>query len=251
MKGLAWLLAALWWLSVVAPPAQAGDESPESRFDAAKQAYDNGNYSEAGRIFGELIREFPSEPALHFNLGNALARQGRVGEAMAAYLRALLLAPRDPDAQANVRFLRESRGLPSPADPSMLEYAFSRLSRDEWESAATASWWAGSALFILSLLMRGAPRLLRSIGWLLLAVALVAVCGVGYWIWYERQPWAVVTATGQQVLFAPLPDATPHFDVPEGFTLRVTATEGEWLRVQDGSRSGWLPQKAVQIVRLE
>jgi len=53
-----------------------------------------------------------SAPAL-YNLANSYARQGKPALAVLNYERARLLAPRDPDIRANLRYVREASGLPA------------------------------------------------------------------------------------------------------------------------------------------
>ena len=48
-----------------------------------------------------------------YNLANSYARQGKPALAVLNYERARLLAPRDPDIRANLRYVREASGLPA------------------------------------------------------------------------------------------------------------------------------------------
>jgi tetratricopeptide (TPR) repeat protein/serine/threonine protein kinase len=56
------------------------------------------DYVAAITAFQEALRLAPDEPRAHFNLGNALAAQGKVEEAEAAYRKAITLQPSWPDA---------------------------------------------------------------------------------------------------------------------------------------------------------
>src|SRR5271154_5442171 len=47
-----------------------------------------------------------------YNLANSYARAGKPGMAVLNYERARLLAPNDPDIEANLRFVRQSARLP-------------------------------------------------------------------------------------------------------------------------------------------
>ncbi|MEX2585538.1 MAG: tetratricopeptide repeat protein [Balneolaceae bacterium] len=51
----------------------------------ANQAYEEGNYEEAIRLYQQAIDSDPENVRLHFNLGNALAHAGRTEEAVQAY----------------------------------------------------------------------------------------------------------------------------------------------------------------------
>jgi tetratricopeptide (TPR) repeat protein len=231
--------------AAAAAPAQS-----DPRFDAARAAYDEGRFADALALYDELTAAYPRSPEAGFNRGNTLARLGRIGAAIAEFQRVLLLAPRDADARANLSFLRNAAGLPKPK-VSFLDASLGALSASEWKMLALAAWWLGAAALVASLLLSKPPKVLSRAGLALLLIALAAASGWGYWQLKNRNPAAVVVASGAKARFAPLPDATPHFDAPEGVTLRVLEESGDWLRVREDRREGWIPRHAVQIVALE
>ncbi len=52
----------------------------------ANKAYEEGNYVLADSLFRLALEEDPENSKLYFNLGNALAKQGKVEDAIEAYL---------------------------------------------------------------------------------------------------------------------------------------------------------------------
>lgn len=56
--------------------------------DARKgnEAYNNGNFEEAEVLFRAAIEQNPDNARFYFNLGNALAKQGKIEEAVSAYM---------------------------------------------------------------------------------------------------------------------------------------------------------------------
>ena len=60
----------------------------------------------AGTVDGPVIQSAYSAPAL-YDLGNFYARAGRPAMAVLNYERARILAPTDPDIQANLSQVRE------------------------------------------------------------------------------------------------------------------------------------------------
>jgi hypothetical protein len=71
----------------------------------------------AGIVLGATAA--PAQPptgysaAQLYNLANAYAREGKPGLAVLDYERAQLLAPRDPEVQANLSYVLETAGLPA------------------------------------------------------------------------------------------------------------------------------------------
>lgn len=53
----------------------------------ANRAYETGDYHQAETLYREILRDHPDAPQILFNLGNTLARQGRIDESMEAFER--------------------------------------------------------------------------------------------------------------------------------------------------------------------
>lgn len=81
-------------------------------------AYDRGDYVTAEREFRAAINDSPDDARLYFNLGNALAKQGKMDEAISAY----------------ERFKDMST---SPADRALADYNIGNIyaMQEEWERA--------------------------------------------------------------------------------------------------------------------
>lgn len=75
---------------------QRADQVQQQRLDAGVQAYRKGDFAAAQKAFEAV----PTDQGW-YNLGNALARQGRYDDAIAAYDRALRRQPQLQDAIAN------------------------------------------------------------------------------------------------------------------------------------------------------
>ncbi|MEI2433342.1 VWA domain-containing protein [Lysobacter yananisis] len=88
---------------------QRADQSAHERIVEGNQAYRSGRFEQAG----ELYQRGQGADA-QYNLGNALARQGRYPEAIAAYDRALKQQPGMADALANKRAVEAAMKRPPP-----------------------------------------------------------------------------------------------------------------------------------------
>ena len=129
-----WLLgvAAIWLLPVQPGQAMQWQDLWLRRDQQAYQAFEADQVEQAARLFEDpgwravaryRAGEFPEsaaalegldDPEAHYNRGNALARAGSFGEAVAAYDRALQMNPQHQDAAYNRQLLLENMPPPPP-----------------------------------------------------------------------------------------------------------------------------------------
>jgi len=79
----------------------------------AKASYDAGRFDQAASEFEALLAARPDDAAMHYDLGNAYLKAGRLGRASASYQRAFDLDPRDLPVVADPH-LSESQLLQEP-----------------------------------------------------------------------------------------------------------------------------------------
>ena len=224
---------------------------------APLQAYNEGNARFARKDFAGAIQAYeralaagPSA-AVHYNLGNAYFKAGRLGLAVVHYRRARALDPRDPDVTANLSFARSYRVDKVLVDPGpfarALDGAFRRLSRREAsELAAVASALAALLLSLWIVRRRLAFAIAASLS------ALVALFGLG-----TQQVWASEIAARPAVVIVPEVNALsgpgPEFKqillVHDGTEVRIRESRGEYLLIQlPGGGGGWVPKDVVERV---
>lgn len=123
-------MAAAFVLCTLLPlsqPAQAqegslwrrADQQQHVRIEQGVQAYRNGDFATAEQAFSGI-----GNAEAQYNLGNALAKQGRYDEAIAAYDEALQQRPGMEDAIANRKAVdaarkRQQQGKPDSQQPSL------------------------------------------------------------------------------------------------------------------------------------
>lgn len=71
----------------------------------ASQWYQKGDFDKAILAYESQISDDFQNSSILFNLGNSYYKSDQKGKAMAAYLKAQQLSPRDPDVKANLSFL--------------------------------------------------------------------------------------------------------------------------------------------------
>ena len=181
-----------------------------------------------------------------YNLANSYARAGKPGMAVLNYERARLLAPNDPDVEANLQFVRSSAHLPPETHNT-----FERIAGTLNPSLLA---WSGIAGLIIvgACLLAGRVSArhgrLRHAGILLGAclVALTVCNGIALW---PKLHTGVVIVGATSVRVSPVPMGDALFTLPEGETVKLGAEhEGFTLVRTRTGRSGWVSKANVAAI---
>lgn len=234
--------------------ATAGDAQRDAAFFAGNQAYAEERYEEALEHYAAVLATGYESGAVHFNRGNTHFKRGEVAKALASYLRAARLLPRDPDVAANLEFAAESLELPAAEEALWRRVAFvfaERFNERELALGFVVLWWS---VWIVAGVGVAVPRLRESLRLpvrLVAAAAVFALLNLGYRA-YQMELWnsAVVTASDAVVRFEPDDNGTEHFAPPLGARLRIDEDRGAWLLVaRDDGRRGWLRESVLERLR--
>ena len=215
-------------LAALAAPAFT--EGPE---DAAR-LYDEGDYEAAAAAFRELLDgRGLDRAALHYNLGNAEFRAGRLGYAMLYWERTLHLRPRDEDALANLALARRvlDRRLTDAASAGEspgfslellrstegLGVRLRRIPPGRFAAVLSAAALASGGLVTLLLLGAGRRRLL--VAGLVVGLLGAALSGALLRLRLTAPPVAVVVRPGAALRSGPGPSFPQLAALPEGFFL--------------------------------
>ena len=224
----------------------------EDRWVEAYRAYDTGDYDESIEIYRGLWKGGYETGHLHYNLGNAYLRTGRVGLAIAAYNRAQVLLPRDRDVAANLGYARaraKDDVLPPKASEAMETLLFwhQSLSRRELFLAAAAL----NLLFWLSLGLSRMYGEAEGWKWVLVALAVPLLALGGSWLWRTLNPdrVAVITTRKVEITSSTGVDAKVLFELHEGAEIEVLMERGDhWRITLPGGMQGLVRADEVEIV---
>jgi tetratricopeptide (TPR) repeat protein len=211
-------------------------------FDSANKLYDEGHFAEAAAAYDKLLATGKASEALYFNRGNAFFKQGQLGRAIASYLQARRLAPRDAALQANLQLARtRARGGVS-YQPERWRIILGKLTLNEWTVLFAIAFWV---FFLLLAFMQWRPDLKPALrnsrvgagaAVLLLGICFTVALNLDY-----LTPSVVVIAGEAEVRNGPLDEAPPNFKVRDGAELTVLDRKEGWLQVTDtAQRTGWL-----------
>jgi tetratricopeptide (TPR) repeat protein len=219
-----------------------------SAFDAANKLYAQGKFAEAAAAYQNLVQSKTVSPALYFNLGNACFKSGQVGRAIAAYLQAERLTPRDPDVRANLQFARNQVQGPT-LRTGRWERWLGTLNLDEWTGLSAIALWLTFGLLTVRQLRPALGRSLR--GWTFVSgggSAMLLACLTLAWSSQSLQQTAMVTVNEATVRNGPFDESPGTFTAHDGAELRVLDRKEDWLQVTDGTRRvGWVKRDAVLV----
>ena len=199
----------------------------------------------AGQAFAQPSQSPYSADGL-YNLANSYARSGKLGLAVLSYERAALLAPDDPDINANLAYVRASAHV--PMKPRNL---FSRLGQATSPSSAAWLGVLGLALVGIGLVARRvAPRFLWIPGsGILLGVALIALAASNAMLLWPRMHEAVVLIDQTPARVTPAPMGDTAFVLREADSVTMTAEHEDFILIRTGSGlSGWVARANLGAV---
>ena len=248
MRRLVFLLPLLFITMASAVSADTPG-TPEAVFEAANQAMNNGHYDEAAAGYRSLLDSGLENGALHGDLGQALFREGKLGEALFHFLLASRLKPRDPDIEANLSYLRghvtdKIELQPQNLLVGMIQRIAQRMNRREnwiifsfiwllfWALAASRFFWK--------------QDLLRWSFWVVGLVLIVMSVTLIQKEFFDH-PIGVVISAEAKVYSGPGEINVLLFELHEGAEVSVLARKNTgWLSIElaDGKR-GWVAAKDV------
>jgi len=218
----------------------------------AHTAYASGDFAKATTAYEAAWKAGVKNGHLAYNLGLAYYRLNKPGEAMAAFLAARELLPRDPDVAANLKVVLaqtpDRLDTELPKGPAAAASAWlDRLTLREyaWITALLAGFLG------LGLLAAQLVKPLHSVA-KPLAIALVLPLLTGLALFMrvcQSESWGAVTAAAAKVHAAPGAAAT-LFELRAGAPFVVEEERDGWMRIvlSDGKK-GWIAGTDVKVLR--
>jgi hypothetical protein len=261
MRTAALVLASVLLCAAPAAAAPATDALLEQGVQAYTEALDTPGRAErleafrkAERLFARALEDGIASPDLYTNLGNAALQAERLGSAILAYRRALLLDPDHARASQNLEHARSlmPEWVPRPEAHDMVDSFFfwhRTLARSERSIGAALAFLAAALLVAASLRLDSAAlrnlAVVPGLVWLALVASLVLDPA------QQGREEAVVTADEVVARAADSSLAPDLFSapLPGGTELRVVEERSPWLRVRlANGRDAWVQESSVSRV---
>jgi tetratricopeptide (TPR) repeat protein len=257
-KSFAGLLAFNAIVSVGAIGECGAVESAISAYQSAMKCPDRqqrlNGFHRSELLFQKAIDEVdgPVNASLYTNLGNACLSGERLGSAIVAYRRALLINPRDNRARNNLEYARSL--LPEWAkhnDESSVLDLLPQSIRDTGNLAtvAAACFVIACLLFVAALRWQvNALKLLSAVPFLAWAGLLAASFALSLPASLE----AVVVRDDVTAHSADSHHSSARFEqtVPNGTEVVVLRDRDDWLQVSISGETAWVPKSVVEMVSL-
>lgn len=222
---------------------------------AADSAYMAGDFAAAADGYEQLLTSGYSSAEVHYNLGNAYFKSGRVAPSILHFERALKLAPNDEDIAFNLKLVQLTtkdriETMPELFFISWWKSLLRALPMDVWA-------WSGVASLLVVLLCLTAFRFSNAVA--VRQVLFYSALLTGLWGLFSgyaaQQQYrrlmnddrAVVMRPTVNVKSAPEQGGKDLFVVHEGLVVQVTETIGGYYRIRlaDGN-VGWVLKETVE-----
>lgn len=220
----------------------------QSDWQQAEDLYRQGKFSAALGAYETVLKNYPNDPFVYYNIGNCYFKIGSRGLAVANYYRAFRLLPRDKDIRHNLALTLEESGekLVPTGVPTVLHEAFFYLSYAQLKGLTYGLFWLACACVVISLLRRKNSR------WTFIACALCVVCA-GWWYArsrLERENLAVIAAPVAEIRSGPGTNFPASANVAQGHLITITDAKDAWYEgvVSSQGLKGWIEKDAVEKI---
>lgn len=217
--------------------------------DAAKTAYDSGDFKKALQWYESKLFSNGHSAAILYNIGNCFYKLDDLPRALVYYERASRLAPRDSDIRENLNLvcrklsLEERHKLNSPAD--FPRYIRDLFRVDEWIIAGAAGlmlWLFGTGFAMLY--GRRILYVFLIAGGIILLLSASAV--VSYVLSESGGETAIVTEQNAPVYSLPSTGSGKvEMRLSAGREITISERRMDWVRIRYGKDEGWMTAGAV------
>jgi tetratricopeptide (TPR) repeat protein len=223
----------------------------------AGNAYAQGNFPEAIRLYGELLKEKGESATVYYNIGNCYYKLNKIGQSILNYERALLLAPGNKDIRFNLEIARlKTVDKIEPVGEFFLTEWFASirnlLSTDDWSYFSIVCFIlliAGLFLFFFSRWI-----FVKKLGFYA-AVGLLILVIFGNVFAYNQKKrltqrnTAIIYVQTTTIKSSPDSSGTDLFILHEGTKVRVKSKMSNWNEIETADGNiGWIKSEEIEVI---
>lgn len=229
----------------------------EEIFQQANEAYMSKKYAEAIVLYEKIANGGNEGAMLYYNLGNAYYKNGKLGQSILWYERALRLAPQNKDIQHNLAFVNQKLIDKIDPIPTLLVVQWWRttsqlLSVRGWAIATIVASFMLIFSVILFLVLK--KRWMRSLALTMTFLSFFLLFFSSFFAIkeknrIEKNPDAIIMSHVIHVKSTPDNTSGDLFVIHEGLKVQITDKINEWVEIQiPNGEKGWIPLSSIEII---
>ncbi len=248
-----WLLvtfSALW----MPQSAKAAEPSIEHVFQQGNRFYEQGHYTQAIACYQEIVNSGFENGYVYYNLGNALLKHERIGEAILHYERAVRLRPRDEDVAFNLDYARAFTLDKMKPDTGKL-LALLQALRDYWTphevSIMFTVFYLLFVCFLTLWLCFSSQRkpVLLSLSIVPLFLLLCSGSLLALQLAHTTNEEAIILSPEVEAKNGPGEAYSTVFEVHEGAKVRIQREKQEWVEIRlPNNMIGWVNRRVLERI---
>lgn len=224
-------------------------QEAELLFDKANTAFQEEKYTEAIKIYEEVINSGMASGKLYYNLGNAYYKNKEIGKAILYYEKAKLLMPENENLRFNLKLanVKVKDRIEVPPDSFVIKIhkkVINLFSLPVWSIIFSLLLLTAAILFFVQNLT---PKLkIKAITNMIISLMLIAVFTLypiySKYSMEELTKKGVLVDSDGDVYAAPDAESTKLFSLHEGIVFTILGSDGNWVKIEliDG-KQGWIP----------
>jgi tetratricopeptide (TPR) repeat protein len=235
--------------------AEMSEAEVQIKFSHGNDFYKQGQYDQAVQSYEDILLGGRESGSVYFNLANSYFRQGKLGKAILNYERALQLIPRDSDARFNYRYaLNKIKQVEDAKEKTLIQKAID----------AHVQFYTIGEMIVIILILVGLVVIFHVIQLYarnvklfaplisVLLFILIAIFSIGLFLKVTENKNTAIVLQDSQAKFEPRKEATTHFEVFEGSSVKVVGHESNWTKIKrfDG-KLGWIENSAIEGINVQ
>jgi tetratricopeptide (TPR) repeat protein len=248
-------IIALCLICFLVPSGICAASTDDIIWKKANSFYTQKQYDSAEYYYSTLLKKYPENAMIRYNMGNVSFRLNKVGAAVLHYQKAALLDPGNKEIHDNL-LLAKGRIL-NPL-PEATPIFFVRWWNGLLQLLNTDTW--AVITFIVFLVVLGLvwyarvkkEQFTHAGRWLSLSVVCMIICACMTWFTHEyfaNSDMAVVLEPSANLLEAPRASGKVLGALPEGTVIEVYTEQGNFMNVKlSNGREGWVLSSSVEKV---
>jgi tetratricopeptide (TPR) repeat protein len=245
-------------LLLIPMSSYAGENYPDSLWNAANKAYSEARWEDAIKDYTAITELTLESAPLWCNLGSAWYKAGYLAKAILCYERALKLDPSYEDARYNLDLLNTMKLDKLESVPELILTTWTKslgrtLDSNSWAVCFLVFLTLTLAMVLLFLL--GSSAASRRVGFFSgIVFLLLTIASISFSLWqkndYMKADSAIVMKPVASVKSSPAADSAVDLCVlHEGTKVDVIDSVGGWYNIElSNGEQGWLPSSDLEII---